>query len=83
MYIGLYVESKALKWWKANRHKYGIWKEVKYAIREYYGDYSKLDRAFDKISDLKQKVNVQKYLNKINRLNVYPKITNHLLINIS
>ena len=40
------------------------------------------DRAFNEISDLKQTGTVQKYLNDIDRLNVYAKMTDHHLINI-
>ena len=52
------------------------------AVREYYSDYYKQNRAFNKISDLKQTGTVQTYLNDIDRLNVYAKMTNHQLINI-
>ena len=52
------------------------------AIREYYGDHYKPDRAVNEISDLKQTGTVQKYLNYIDRLNVCAKMTDHHLINI-
>ena len=52
-------------------------------MREYYGDHYKLGRAFNKISDLKATGTVQKYLNDIYRHHVYPRTTNHHLINIT
>ena len=55
---------------------------MKDAIREYYGEYYKPDRAFNKLSDHKETGTVQKYLNDINRLHVYTKMTDHHLINI-
>ena len=69
-YIGLYTEGDALKWWKSNKHRFNAWEELKDAIREYYGDHYKLNRAFNEISNLKQTGTVQKYLNHIDRLNV-------------
>ena len=81
-YIGLYTEGDVLEWWKSNNHRFNAWKEVKDAIRKYYGDHYKSDRAFNKISDLKQTGIVQKYLNDIDRLCVYAKMTGHHLINI-
>ena len=61
---------------------YTTWEEVKDAIREYCGNHYKPDGAFKQISDLKQTGSVQKYLNKIDGLNVYAKMTDHHLINI-
>ena len=81
-YIGLCVVGDVLEWWKSNKHRFNAWEEVKEVIREYYGDHYKPDRAFDEISDLKQTGTVQKYLNDINILNVYTKMTNNHLINI-
>ena len=81
-YIGLCIEGEALKWWKCNKHRFNVSEEVKDAIREYYGNHYKLDRAFNEISDLKQTGTVQKYLNDIDRLNVYAKMTDYHLINI-
>ena len=71
-----------LEWWKCNNHRFNACKEVKDAIREYYGDHYKLDRALNEISDLKQTGTVQKYLNDMDRLKVYAKMTDHHLINI-
>ena len=71
-----------MEWWKSNKDRFYAWEEVKDAIREYYSDHYKLDRAFNKICDLKQEGTVQKYLNDINRLNVYAKMTDDHLINI-
>ena len=45
LYFGLYTEGEALEWWKANRHRYATWEEVREAIKEYYSNYYKLDRA--------------------------------------
>ena len=81
-YVGLCTEGDTLEWWKSNKHRFNAWREVTDAIREYYGDHYKPDRAFNKLSDLKQAGTVQKYLNDIDRLNVYAKITDHHLINI-
>ena len=72
-----------MEWWKSNSHRFHAWEEVKDDVREYYGDHYKPDRAFNEISDLKQTDTVQKYLNDIDRLNVYTKMTDHHLINIS
>ena len=55
-YAGLYTEGEALEWWKSNKHSFKAWREVTAAIREYYGDHYKPDRAFNEISDLKQQV---------------------------
>ena len=71
-----------MEWWKSNKHRFNAWEEVKAAIRKYYGDHYKPDRAFNEISDLKQTGIVQKYLNDIDRLNVYSKMTDYHLINI-
>ena len=68
--------------WIANRYRHTTREAVKDAIRKYYGAYYKPDMAFNDISDLKQTDNVQKYLNNIDRFNVYVKMTNHHLINI-
>ena len=81
-YVGLCTEGNALEWWKYNKHIFNAWREVTATIREYYGDHYKPDRAFNEISDLKQTGTVQKYLNDIDRLNVYAKMTDHHLINI-
>ena len=81
-YVGLCAKGDALEWSKSNKHRFNAWRKVTAAIREYYGDYYKLDRAFNEISDRKQTGTFQKYLNDINRLNVYTKMTDHHLINI-
>ena len=81
-YVGLYTEGDALEWWKSNKHPFNPWREVTATIREYYGDHYKPDRAFNVISDLKQTGTVQKYLNNIDRHNVYAKMTEHHLSNI-
>ena len=82
-YIGLYTKGDALEWWKSNKHRFNIWAEVKDAIREYYGDHYKPDSAFNEINDVKQTGTVRKYLNNMDRLNVYTKMTEHHLMNIS
>ena len=79
-HIGLSLEEDTLEWWQSNKYRFNAWKEVKNAIREHYSNYYKLDRALNKISDLLQTGTVQKYLNDINRLNVYAKMTNYHLI---
>ena len=81
-YVALCTEGDALEWWKSNKHKFNTWREVMTAIREYYGDHYKPDRAFNQISDLKQTSTIQKYLHDIDRLNVYAKMIDHHLINI-
>ena len=81
-YIDLCIKGDALQWWKSNKYRFNAWEAVKVVIIEYYGDYYKLDRAFNKISDLKQTGTVQKYLIDIDRLNVYARMTNNHLINI-
>ena len=52
-YVGLCAEGDALEWWKSNKHRFNTWIEVTAAVREYYGDHCKPDRAFSEISDLK------------------------------
>ena len=81
-YVGLCTEGDALEWWKSDKHRFNAWRELTTAIRKYYGDHDKPERAFNEISDLKQTGTVQKYLNDIDRLNVYGKMTDHHLINI-
>ena len=81
-YVGLCTEGDALEWWKSNKHRFNAWREVTAAIREYYGDHYKPDRAFNEISDVKQTGTVQKYLNDIDRFNIYAKMTDHHLVNI-
>ena len=81
-YISLCTEADALEWWKSIKHRFNTWEEGKDAIRQYYSDHYKLDRAFNEISDLKQTGTVQKYLNDIDRLNIYTKMTDHYLIKI-
>ena len=68
VYVGLCTEEDALEWWKSNKHRFNACSKVMAAIREYYGDHYKPDRAFNTISDLKQTDNVQKYLNDINKI---------------
>ena len=51
-HINLCTESEALEWWKANRHRYAAWEEVKNTIREYYCGHYKLDRAVNDTSEL-------------------------------
>ena len=58
-YFGLCTEGDVLEWWKSNMHRFNPWREVMAAIREYYGDHYKPDRAFNEISDLKQIGTVQ------------------------
>ena len=60
-YIGLCAEGDALEWFKSKKHRFNGWKEVKAAIREYYGDYYKPERAINDISDLKHTGTVLKY----------------------
>ena len=81
-YIGLCTASNSLEWWKSNKDRFNSWEEVKNAIREYYCEHYKPDTAFNEISDLKQTGIVQKYLNNIDRLNVYAKMTDYHPINI-
>ena len=81
-YVGLGTEGDALEWWKSNKDRFNAWGEVKDTIREYYGNHYKPDRALNEISDLKQTGTVQKYLNDIDRLNVYGKMTDQHLIDI-
>ena len=71
-----------MEWWKSNKHRFNTWEEVREGVREYYSDHYKPDRAFNKISDFRKTVTVQKYLNDIDTPNVYTKITDHHLINI-
>ena len=71
-----------MEWWKSNKKRFNAWEEVKNAIREYYRDHYKLDRTFNEISNFMQTGTVQKYLNDINKLNVYVKMTYHHLIKI-
>ena len=68
--------------WKSNKHRFNAWREVADASKEYYSYYYEPDRAFNEINDLKQTGTVQKYLNDIDRLNVYAKMTHYHLINI-
>ena len=80
--ISLCTEGDVLKWWKSNYHRFNGGEEVKDAMREYYADNYKLDRVFNVISDLQEAGTVHKYLEDIDRHNVYAKITNYHLINI-
>ena len=81
-YVGLCTEGDLLEWWKSNKHSFNAWREVTNDIREYYGDLCTPDRAFNEISNVKETGTVQKYLNDIDRLNIYTKMTDHHLINI-
>ena len=76
-YVGLCTEEEALEWWKANRHWDTTWEEVKNAIRESNRNQYKPDRGFHEISDVKYTSTVQTYVNDIDRLNIYAKMTNH------
>ena len=71
-----------MEWWKANRHRSTVWEKVNNIIREDYDDHYKPNRVLNKISDVKQTGTVQKYLNDIDRLNIYIKMTDHYLLNI-
>ena len=66
----------------ANRRRYTTYQDVKDAIREYYGSHYKPDGAFGKISNHKDIGTVQKYLNNIDTLDIYTKMTDHSVINI-
>ena len=81
-YISLCTEGDALEWWKSYKYRFNACEEVKEEIRECYSDHYQPDRAFNDISDLNQTGTVQKYLNNINRLNVYAKMTDYNLINM-
>ena len=81
-YVGTCTEGDVLERWKCNKHRLNACREVAGATREYYADHYKPDRAFKEISDLKQAGTVQKYLNNIDRRNVYAKLSDHHLINI-
>jgi len=81
-YIGLCAAGEALEWWKANSHRYQEWSKVKEALWGYHGDHYQADKAYNDIVALNQTGLVQKYLNNLNRLNVYAEMTDHHLINI-
>ena len=81
-YIGLCTKSEALEWWKANRQRHNIWEGVKEALRIYYGNHDQTDQDFNEIVALKMPGTVQKYLNVMDRLNVYANMTDHHIINI-
>ena len=81
-YIGQCTEGDALEQQKSNKHRFNAWEEVKDAIQEYYSNYYKPDRAFNEICDLKQTGTLQTYLNDIDRLNVYAKMTDDHQMNI-
>jgi len=81
-YIGLCTKSEALEWWKANRQRHNTWEGVKEALRIYYGNHYQADQAYNEIVALKMTGTVQKYLNDIDRLNVYANMTDHHIINI-
>ena len=71
-----------LKCWKYNKYTCNAWKEVKDTMRKYNSNYYVLDRALNEISDFKQTGAIQKYLNDINRLNVYAKMIGYYRINM-
>ena len=71
-----------MEWWKSNKHRFNSWKEVKDAIRKYYGEHYKLDKAINELGDLKQIGTVQTYVNDIDIHNVYTKMTDHQLVNM-
>ena len=81
-YIGLCTKGELLERWKTNRYKYTTSKEVKDGMREYDCNHCKTDSTCNEIRDLKQTGTVQKYLNNVDRLNVYFKMKDHHLINI-
>ena len=63
--VGLYMEGKALDWWKANTDKYASWAEVQPGIELYYDDHYRADRALLEIHGLRQTGPVQGYRNEI------------------
>ena len=65
-----------------NKDKYSSWAEVQTGIDLYYGDHYRADRAHLEIHELRQTGPVQDYLNEIDRLNTYAKITDRAMINI-
>ena len=71
-----------MEWWKSKKHIFNAWQEVKDTTREYYGNHYKADMALNEISDCKQTGTVHKFLNDIDRLIVYAKMTDHHVINI-
>jgi hypothetical protein len=81
-YIGLCTKGEALEWWKTNRTRHQTWEGVKNAIRVYYGNHYQADQAYTEITALRMTSTVQKYLNDLDRLNAYAKMTDHHLINI-
>ena len=81
-FVGLYIQGKALDWWKANEDKYSSWAEVQTGIELYYVDHYRADRAHLEIHELRQTGPVQDYLNEIDLLNTYAKIPDRAMINI-
>jgi len=51
-FLSLYLEGKALEWWKTNRVKYSTWKEAQDGLYLKYGDHYKSDRSYQEIINL-------------------------------
>src|SRR5437868_14271315 len=81
-FVGLSTEGDPLEWWKANRHRHDNWQDVKKAIRVYYGDHYRSDKAYNEIVALRQRGTVQKYFTQIDHVNVYASMTVRHLSNI-
>jgi len=81
-FIGLYLEGKALDWWKANKNKVETWQEARDGLALYYGYHYKPDRSYQELLALKQTGTVQDYLTEVDRLNSHACIPDRQLINI-
>ena len=81
-FVGLYMEGKALDWWKANKDQYASWAEVQTGIELNCGDHYHADRADLEIHELRLTGPVQDYINEIDRLHTYAKIPDSAMINM-
>ena len=76
------LKGAALHWWLEHQDEYLTWAQAKEAFQDQFTDYRQQDRAHAKMYAIKQKGDVQQYLDELERLNASAKVPDNELIQI-
>ena len=76
------LKGAALHWQLEHQNEYPTWAEAKEAFQDQFTDYRQQDRAHAKMYAIKQKGDVQQYLNELERLNASAKVLDNEFIQI-
>ena len=76
------LRGAALHWWLEHQDEYPTWIEAKEAFQDQFTDYRQQDRAHAKMYTIKQKGDVQQYLDELERLNTSAKDPDNEFIQI-